>query len=69
MTAVPPIEYVTVTAVDAATGIEMVNVAVPRVRMLLGVTESDTETLEGVGVVVGVAVGVGVGFTPELNAV
>jgi hypothetical protein len=60
-----------VTAVDAGLAVEMVNVAVPPVRMLPGATESDTETLPGVGVAVaeGVGVGVGVGVPPELNAV
>ena len=56
--------------VDAALDNEMVNVAVPPVLMLPGVTESDTETLEGgVGLAVGVGVGVGVDVPPDLNAV
>jgi len=56
-------------AVDVGLAVEIVNVAAPPVRMLLGATESDTDTLEGAGVAVGVAVGVGVGAPTELNAV
>lgn len=58
------------TVVDAALDNEMVNVAMSPVLMLLGVTESDTEMLEGgVGETVGVGVGVGVDVPPDLNAV
>ena len=56
-------------ALDAGVVVEIVNVAVPRVRILLGATESDTETLEGVGVAEGVGAGVGVGVPAELSAV
>ena len=44
--------------------VEMVNVAAPPERMLLGETEIDTNTVEGVGVGVtdGVGVGVGIGL-------
>lgn len=55
--------------VDTGLAVEIVNVAAPPVRMLLGATERDTDTLEGVGVGVPDGVGVGVGVPPELNAV
>jgi hypothetical protein len=58
-----------VIAVDAGVDANTVKADVPPLRMLVGVADSVTVTLEdGVGVAVAVGVGVGVGPPEELKA-